>query len=126
MVVGLALVAFAVAGLAVDGTRAFLARRSLQNAADASALAAASELDASAYYSSSGRAVVLDPEAAREVALAWLARRGIEGHRSITADPNGVSVVLRDAVETSFLAIVGISSLPVAAEATARPLPASR
>jgi hypothetical protein len=45
LALGLALVVFAIAGLAVDGTRAFLARRSLQNLADAAALAGAGELD---------------------------------------------------------------------------------
>jgi uncharacterized membrane protein len=44
LVVGLALVVFAVTGLAVDGTRAFLLRRTLQNVADASAVAAAGEI----------------------------------------------------------------------------------
>jgi len=34
LALGLTLVAFAVAGIAVDGTRVFLARRSLQNLAD--------------------------------------------------------------------------------------------
>lgn len=64
---------FATSGLAIDGTRAFLYRRTLQSAADAAALAGAGELDATRYYASKGRAVRIDPRAAEEVARRWLA-----------------------------------------------------
>lgn len=122
LVVGLALVAFAVAGVAVDGTRAWLARRTLQNAADSSSLAGASELDRRAYYTSSGTEIVLEPATARAVAAEWLARRGLDARASISADTTSVEVVLRDELATTFLGLVGIKSIPVAAQATAEPV----
>jgi Flp pilus assembly protein TadG len=121
MALGLALVAFAVAGLATDGTRAFLLRRTLQNAADSAALAGASELDTDVYYSSGGRETVLDPSRARSVALEWLGRRGLSARSAIAATPTEVSVSLRDEVRTAFLALVGIDRIPVAVSALARP-----
>jgi Flp pilus assembly protein TadG len=122
MALGLAVVAFAVAGLATDGTRAFLARRTLQNTADAAALAAASELDRDAYYSSGGRRVVLDPSGARAVALEWLARRGLGARAQVRVAPDVVAVALRDEIRTTFLGAVGIRVVPVAVLATAEPV----
>jgi Flp pilus assembly protein TadG len=119
LVLGLGLLVFAISGLAVDGTRAFLARRSLQNTADAAALAGAGEIDTDAYYRSRGRKVVLDPAAARSAAQAWLERRGLPVRASITAGSERVLVAVRSRVPTTFLGLVGISALPVAALATA-------
>jgi Flp pilus assembly protein TadG len=120
-VLGMAMVAMAVVGVAVDGTRAFLARRTLQNAADSAALAGAAELDRTRLYSSGGRAVVLDPAAARRLAGEWLARRGLRAEADIVAGETRVVVVLRDEVATTFLGIVGVGSIPVAARADAEP-----
>lgn len=122
LALGLAVVTFAVAGLAVDGTRAFLLRRTLQNAADASALAGSGGLDSSSYYSSGGRRIVLDPDAARRAALELLQRRGIDGQVSVIADASAVQVNLRDEASTSFLSLVGIRGLPVAVVARAEPV----
>lgn len=122
LVLGLALVCFAIAGLAVDGTRVFLARRTLQNAADAAATAGAGELDRRAYYRSGGRAVILDPEAARRTAARWLAARGVTSDAAIAADVASVSVSLRDEVPTSWLGLVGVGEIPVAVVARSRPI----
>ena len=121
LVVGLALVAFAIAGLAIDGTRAFLLRRSLQNAADAAAVAAAGELDTSSLYASGGRNVTLDPDAARAQAIELLSERALPARASISADSTGVTIVLRGSLPTTFLGVVGVSEVPVAAEARAEP-----
>lgn len=126
LALGLALVAFAVSGLAVDGTRAFLMRRTLQNAADAAALAGAAELDAGSYYSSGGREIVLDREEARRKALAWLSRRGIRAAASVVVGESDVSVVLRDEAPVTFLRLVGVGGIPVATQARAEPLPGPR
>jgi Flp pilus assembly protein TadG len=122
LVLGLALVVFAIAGLAVDGTRAFLTRRSLQNGADAAALAGAAELDVKTYYASGGRTVVLDEAAARRTAAGWLGRRGLPGRVEITTEPGRIGVVVRSQTPTSFLGLVGVRAIPVAAEAHAAPL----
>jgi hypothetical protein len=126
LVMGLALLCFAIAGLAVDGTRVFLARRSLQSAADAAATAAASELDTSIYYGSGGRRVVLDVRAARVTAARWLDRRGVDAHASIAASSRSVGVALRGDVPTSWLGLVGVDRIPVAVVARSRPLAGAR
>jgi uncharacterized membrane protein len=120
-VIGVALICFAIAGVAVDGTRAFLYRRTLQNAADAAALAGASEIDSRAYYSNREE-VVLDDAGARAAALEWLARRGLAVSADVSATPVLVRVGLSARLNTTFLGLVGIADLPVAAEATAEPL----
>jgi uncharacterized membrane protein len=122
-VIGVALICFAIAGVAVDGTRAFLYRRTLQNAADAAALAGASEIDSRAYYSNRDE-VVLDDTGARAAALEWLARRGLTVSADVSATPALVRVGLNGRMNTTFLGLVGIADLPVAAAATAEPLSA--
>jgi hypothetical protein len=123
LTLGVALVVFAVAGLAVDGTRAFIARRTLQNAADAAALAAAGQLDMAAFYSSGGREFRLDGPSARALAHRYLSDRGLAGGAALEANAGSITVVLRDEVETTFLGLVGVDALPVAAEARAEPIP---
>ena len=124
LAIGLAMVVFAIAGLAVDGTRVFLVRRSLQNSADAAALAGAAELDTDAYYASGGNTLVLDQAAARRAASGWLARRSdLPVEAQIATAPRRVEVLIRAETPTSFLGIVGVLTIPVAAAASAAPLP---
>jgi len=120
-VIGAALICFAVAGIAVDGTRAFLYRRTLQNAADAAALAGASEIDRRAYYSTRNE-IELHNSGARAAALQWLARRGLPVDADVSATPAVVRVGLRGRLRTTFLGLIGISDLPVAAASAAEPL----
>jgi hypothetical protein len=123
LVLGLALVCFAVAGLAVDGTRVFLAHRTLQSAADGAATAGAAEIDARAYYGSGGRQILLDRVAARRVAGRWLAMRNIGEGAIVSADARSLSVEVRDEVRTSWLGLIGIGEIPVRATARSRPIP---
>jgi Flp pilus assembly protein TadG len=123
LILGLALVVFAVTGLAVDGTRAFIARLTLQNAADAAALAGAGELDLGDFYSSGGSELQLDAPGARSLAYRYLDARGFAAGAVVDADEGSVTIVLRDEVATSFLGLVGVDALPVAAEARAEPVP---
>lgn len=123
LILGLSLVVFAVTGLAVDGTRAFIARLTLQNAADAAALAGAGELDVRGLYSSGGRELRLDTAGARVLAHRYLDARGFAGEAVVDANEASVTIVLRDEVATSFLGLVGVDALPVAAEARAEPVP---
>jgi hypothetical protein len=122
LVVGLVLVAYAVVGVAVDGTRAFLFRRTLQNVADSAVLAAASEIDRARVYGMGGR-IRLDEASAEEIARDWLRDRRLGAEVSVSADAGAVRMVLRGSVRTSFLRLVGLSRLGVAAEAIAQPLP---
>ncbi|MGH2753675.1 MAG: pilus assembly protein TadG-related protein [Actinomycetota bacterium] len=123
LVLGLALVCFATAGLAVDGTRAFLLRRTLQNAADGAALAGASTLDRTSYYATGGARVVLDATAARRTTARWLDLRGVAASASIETNLEAVEVTLRSEMPTSFLGLVGIDRLTVGAEARSEPVP---
>ncbi|MDQ3953540.1 MAG: pilus assembly protein TadG-related protein [Actinomycetota bacterium] len=123
LVLGMALLAFAVAGLAVDGTRAWLWRRTLQNAADAAALAGAGELDRAAYYGSGGRDVALNEGSSERVAAQWLARRTLDATARVDASAERVTVELRGSVPTTFLSIAGIRTIPVAVRADAAPTP---
>lgn len=122
LVIGMTMIAIGVSGLAVDGTRAFLFRRTLQNAADAAALAGASEIDRPALYSSGGSKIVIDADAARRRAAEWLARRGIRMEAGVVARADAVRVVLRGEVDTTFLRVVGLGSVPVSVEAIAEPV----
>lgn len=121
LVLGLTLVFVAVAGLAVDGTRAFLHRRTLQNAADSAALAGAGEVDPAAYYSSEGSDVVLEPGRAARVAEEWLRRRGVTAAAHVDTSPGVVSVTLRGRIPTLFLRLIGLRDLDIAAQAVAEP-----
>ena len=122
-VLGITMVALGVVAFAVDGTRAFLMRRSLQNAADAAAVAAASQLDREAYYRSGGRRSVLDPNAAETAATASLARRRLKvASAELTATRESVEVVLRTDMDTTFLGMIGIGTIPVAVSATSEPV----
>ncbi|HEV2754612.1 MAG TPA: pilus assembly protein TadG-related protein [Actinomycetota bacterium] len=123
LVLGMALIVFAVAGVAVDGTRAWLLRRSLQNAADAAALAGAGEIDRAAYYASGGSIVRLDPAASEAVAARWLEQRGLDARASIASSAERVAVEMRTELDTTFLALIGVQRLEVAAEADAAPAP---
>ncbi len=125
LVLGLALVAFAVGGVAIDGTRAFIFRRSLQNIADASVLAAAGELDRSTYYASGGRRIQLDVDAARRRASQLLQSRGFVAEARVAVEASGVAVVLRGDIPTTFLGVVGVTRIPVAVEARAEPFSGS-
>ena len=122
LVLGVLLVCWLIVGVAVDGTRAFLYRRTLQSAADSAVLAAASELDRHSLYGRRG-SVRLAAPAARTLVAGWLEERGLLAATQIEADAGRVSVVLRGGVRTSFLRLVGVEELPVAVEAVARPMP---
>ena len=121
MSVGLAMIVFAVAGLAVDGTRAFIARRSLQSVADAASVAAAAELDTSAYYRSS--VVRLDATRARATVARLLARRGVKAVPRLRVDERSVELVLLGTSDTTWLRLVGIAAIPISAESRAEPFP---
>ena len=122
LVLGMFLVCCLLVGVAVDGTRAFLYRRTLQNAADSAVLAAASELDRDSLYGG-GDSVRLSPPAAKGLVQAWLRERGLLAASRVEAGGGRVSVVLRGDVRTSFLRLAGVKRLPVAVEAAARPMP---
>lgn len=121
MVIGICMIVMAVLGLTVDGTRAFLYRRTLQSAADAAALAGAGEIDRIGYYATRGRAIRLEEDAARRAASRWLELRALGARATVSSSPSRVSVTLRGEVSTLFLRVVGIGRVPVAVESASSP-----
>lgn len=121
IVVGFTLVAFAVAGIAVDGARLFILRGGLQNTADAAATAGAAQLDVAALYSGGGTPR-LDPDAAAAKAETLLAERGLAMTAEVTVEDDLVHAVVRARLKTTLLALVGVKELRVAADATATPV----
>ncbi len=84
-------------------------------------MSGASALDTVAYHESDGATRRLDPELARSEAAAVLAARALPARFEISATAALVRTRLRTRLPTSFLALVGIRELPVAADASARP-----
>ncbi len=125
MVVGVAIVCMAVAGVTIDGTRLMLQRRQLQNSADSAALAGASELDRDAYYESNGRVVRIDTATAIVRARSML-RDLPRGTRSqVNASPERINVSLGTRIPTTFLGLVGIGSLQLNVGSEAEPVAGS-
>jgi len=122
MALGLAMMSLSIAGLAVDGTKAFLLRRTLQNAADSATLAASGEVSRSELYRSGGRALALSPDDAARTARNYLALRSIDARVAIEVDDDDVRLVVRGSADTLFFALVGISDVPVAVESNASPV----
>lgn len=107
-----------VIGLAIDGGIAFDARRELQNVADGAARAGAMQIDQNVYRASAGASVVLDVNSARQAAAAYVAGQGKDLSATITVSPRRIEVRVRRSEPTSFLRIVGLDSIPMAATAT--------
>ena len=108
-----------VVGLTIDEGIVFDARRELQNVADSAARAGAMQVDQQAYRASSGATVVLDQAAARQVAAEYAASQGQGLAATIAVEPQRVVVQASREVPTSFLRLVGITSVRVSATASA-------
>lgn len=121
LAIGLALLVLASAGLIVDLSRAFLVKRTLQNAADGAVLAGTGALDRERYYSTGGGEVVLEGSLAEGVARRWLARRGLEVRSRVRGDAATVEVHLQATVKTSLLRLIGLTTMEVSAAARGRP-----
>jgi Flp pilus assembly protein TadG len=113
----LALALLIVIGAGVDIGHAFIVRRQLVSAADDAALTGSQALDLQALHQ--GR-LALDPEQARSAALQTLTTEpGLSGEASASAAD--VHVDVQQTMPTILLRLVGISTLTVAAHATAAP-----
>lgn len=108
-----------VVGLAIDAGVVFDARRELQDVADAAARAGAMQVDQQTYRASSGKTVVLDQAAARQVAAQYIADQPGGVTATIAIEPRRVVVQASRNVPTSFLRLVGITTVRVSAVATA-------
>jgi Putative Flp pilus-assembly TadE/G-like len=106
----------AVAGLVADGGRIITAHREAFNEAEAAARAGAQDVDISALRAGTG--VVLDPDAARQRALDYLASTGHYG--TVEVDGDVVRVYVRITEDMTILGAFGIGPKTVEGEGEAR------
>jgi Flp pilus assembly protein TadG len=115
------------AGLAIDGGALLDSRRELQSIADGAARAGATRLDIGRLRASDGVDVALDPKLATQAAQSYLDQSLAGTPHSWGAPPQSqiqvvsrqINVVLRAKVDTAFLRIVFIDTVPVEATASA-------
>lgn len=122
--VGLLVVVFGFAGLAIDTWRVFAERQTLAGLADSAAIAGANAIDLDAFRNDA--VVVLDQSEARRRAAGYLATRpevrGGQVDVTIAFPDGGVAVTLRQEVELTLLAyFLGGESIPMTTTAYARP-----
>ncbi len=103
-------------GLVLDGGRLLAARQEATDAASAAARAGAQAVDVAALRS--GGTVSVEPASAATAARRFLASRGLQGDVYTIGDRVHVSVEIRR--PTALLGLVGISSLTVSGEGSAR------
>lgn len=107
-----------VVGLVADGGTVFAARRDLQNAADAAAIAGAMQLDIDAYRATG--ALVLDEAAAQAAAIEYLQAEG-DVEYSVRVSPEAVDVSVARNASTTFLRLVGVDDVRLSAQSSASP-----
>ncbi|MBU8857774.1 MULTISPECIES: pilus assembly protein TadG-related protein [unclassified Micromonospora] len=111
------LIVLILAGLVFDLGAAMAATVSAYDTAQAAARAGAGQLDLTAHRTTG--ATRLDPAAATTAARAFLAQAGQPGAVSATTD--AVTVTVTTGHRTQLLHLVGVTSIPVTATATAAP-----
>jgi Flp pilus assembly protein TadG len=104
-------------GAAVDLGHAFIVRRDLTSQADAAALAGSQALNLDALHQGQ---LALDPQQAQTAALQAITSSP-ELQASAVASTGAVTVRLKEQTPTILLRLVGLSTLTVAAQATAAP-----
>jgi Flp pilus assembly protein TadG len=114
MILVLAVLAFA--GLVLDAGLAIATKVQAVSSAQSAARAGARELDVAALRTSA--TIRLDPARATAAARNWLNRAGATG--TVTVTPDTVTVTITTARRTQLLHLVGLTSIPVTATATAQ------
>jgi len=112
----LSLAAIAFAGLVLDAGLAVATKVQATSDAQSAARAGARELDVAALRTTG--VIRLDPALAHTAALNWLAAAGTSG--SVAVTPDTVTVTTHTAQRTQLLQLLGVSSIPISATATAR------
>ncbi|MFE9690667.1 pilus assembly protein TadG-related protein [Micromonospora sp. NPDC005806] len=112
------LIVLILAGLVLDLGLGMSDKVRVLDLAQAAARAGAREIDLNTYRRTG--TVQLDPTQAATAARAFLAQAGVPG--TATASTTTVTVTITTRRPTQLLTLVGITSLPVSATATATPL----
>lgn len=107
--------ALLLAGLVLDAGLAVSTKVNARAVANAAARAGARELDLAALRISG--VIRIDQDKARSSAASWIARAGLRGTVTVTA--NTVTVSVTTSQPTQLLDLIGIRSIPVHATATA-------
>jgi Flp pilus assembly protein TadG len=105
----------ALAGLVIDGGEALAAKRRAIDEAASAARAGAQAVNVDVYRSTGS--LSLDPVAARDAALAYLARTGDTGTVSVVGDT--VTVTVRVSHDLTLLPVVGLRRLTLTGTGTA-------
>jgi hypothetical protein len=113
VVISLAVLAFA--GLVLDGGLAVSTKVDAVSVAQSAARAGARELDLAFLRTSGG--LRLDPDKAHDAAQQWVSNSGLSGTVAVAGDT--VTVTVATSHNTQLLQLVGISSIPIGATATA-------
>jgi uncharacterized membrane protein len=109
------LAVLAAAGVGIDAGAALAGQRRAHHIAAEAARAGAQQLD-TVHYHHSGQAII-DPSAAVEAAMGYLAAAGAHGH--VEATTTQVSVTVEHTQPTRLWQLIGIDELTVTAAATA-------
>jgi Flp pilus assembly protein TadG len=110
-----------VIGLATDGEAVLRAHRRAQGAADGAARTGAGHVQLGHARGQPGAPDVLDPTAAQQAAVDYVARVYPDLHVQTAADERHLVVVVTQQVAPTFLQLVHVSTVQVQARSDARP-----
>ncbi|MFE5841980.1 TadE/TadG family type IV pilus assembly protein [Streptomyces niveus] len=114
---GIALLGFLVVGLVVDLGAALNTSSHADYLAQEAARAGAQQIDPA--QAITGEAIVVDPDAARRAALAYLTAENVEGEVTVAEDGQSLSVTVRDTHRPLFSSLIGVGDLPVTGHGSA-------
>ena len=110
-----------VIGLAIDGEAVLRAHRRAQGAADGAVRTGAGHVQIGHARALPGAPDVLDPRAAQQAAVAYIAEVYPDLQVSTQADEQHLAVVVRQPVTATFLQLLHISTIQIQARSDARP-----
>ena len=110
-----------VIGLAIDGEAVLRAHRRAQGAADGAVRTGAGHVQIGHARALPGTPDVLDPRAAQQGAVAYIAEVYPDLQVSTQADEQHLTVVVRQPVTATFLELLHVSTIQIQARSDARP-----
>lgn len=114
---GIALMGFLVVGLVIDLGAALNTSSHADYLAQEAARAGAQQIDPA--QAITGEAIVVDPDAARSAALAYLNTENVNGDVTIAEDGQSLTVTVHDAHRPLFSSLIGVGDLPVTGHGSA-------